>query len=449
MAEPKILIIAAEAPLLGAEICTILDRIRRYKIHLSSHPFGTLEDFVQSDLVIPVLSAPATKAVHMLSTLRVSNPNTQLLPVLDSEELTEIVLSSQWINDFLVTPIKPVEVLARVGRLLGDCWNTSNQRSSQHDDAGATGLAGMVGEDPAFIALKRKLPLVARQSAPVLITGETGTGKEIFARALHYLSARVDHPFLPVNCGAIPNELFESELFGHRKGAFTGAWSDHAGLVEEAAGGTLFLDEIESLSLPAQVKLLRFIEDHTYHSVGSAKLRRADVCIVAATNLDLPDQIRQKTFREDLFYRLAVINLRLPPLRDRRRDVPLLIRHFWSRHAGPGDRGDRRLSTRAIQALSEYAWPGNIRELQNVIQQLAVLNDKPLIEPEDLPISVHATPPPSALDFRGAKAQAIAAFERNYLEKLLQLSQGNVTRAAKAAHKDRRSFSRLIRKHHL
>jgi DNA-binding NtrC family response regulator len=446
MLEPKIFILGPEPAVLGAEIYAILSGVQRYNVHFSPHvhPSGIAEDF-KSDLIIPLLSAPAEKAIRLLSSLRSSNGNTPLLPVLSSEDLTRILDDDHpsWTDDFLITPIKPVEVLARVGRLLAN----KTSAEPRADLARAIGLTGLVGRNPAFVTLKRKLPLVAGQTAPVLITGETGTGKELFARALHYLSARVDHPFLPVNCGAIPTELFESELFGHRKGAFTGAWCDQSGLVEEAEGGTLFLDEIESLPLPAQVKLLRFIEDHTYHSVGSGKLRRADVWIVAATNLDLRAQIRQKTFREDLFYRLAVINLSLPPLRERREDIPLLVQHFLARHAVTRSRREQRLSQRAMEVLCGYSWPGNIRELQNVIQQIVVLNEAQMIEAEDLPIAMPTDGPSPDLCFRQAKAKAIAIFEKSYVEQLLQLNHGNLTRAAQVAQKDRRSFSRLVKKH--
>jgi transcriptional regulator with PAS, ATPase and Fis domain len=241
---------------------------------------------------------------------------------------------SQWSEGFVVAPLRPTEVLMRVGWLVSSknraVVRGAGNGATRQDDA----LVRLIGEHPGFVAMKRKLPLIARHGAPVLLTGETGTGKELFARALHHLSARAHRPFLPLNCGAIPSELFESVVFGHQKGAFTGAWADQVGLVEEAEGGTLFLDEIESLNLSGQVKLLRFIEDHAFHSVGSAKLRRADVWIIAATNLDLKAQIQHRTFREDLFYRLAVMSLALLPLRCRREDIPLLADHFWSQYAG-------------------------------------------------------------------------------------------------------------------
>jgi DNA-binding NtrC family response regulator len=311
-------------------------------------------------------------------------------------------------------------------------------------------LAQLVGEDPAFMEVKRKIPLMARCEAPVLLSGETGTGKEVCARALHYASRRAGKPFLPVNCGAIPVELFESELFGHEKGAFTSAWTAQPGLIAEAEGGTLFLDEIETLSLGTQVKLLRFLQDQTYHTLGSPRPRQADVWILAATNAELTRKVRDGTFREDLFYRLAVMTLTLPPLRERRADIPLLAARFWARYADQRRGEKQQLSPRALEALCHYAWPGNIRELENVIQQVAMLADAQTIEPEDLPIPF--SPPSSASrdnPFKQAKAQVIEQFEKAYLTELLRVHQGNVTQAARAAQTERRAFGRLIKKHHI
>jgi len=312
------------------------------------------------------------------------------------------------------------------------------------------GPADLVGEDPAFLEVKRKIPMVARREAPVLLTGETGTGKELCARALHWSSRRAGQPFVPVNCGAIPVELFERELFGHAKGAFTGAWAAQPGLIEAAEGGTLFLDEVETLSLGAQVKLLRFLQDQSYHALGSPRLRQADVWIIAATNVELTRKVREGTFREDLFYRLAVITLTLPPLRERPTDIPRLAAHLLARYTDkPGGR-PRQLSSRALEALGHYAWPGNIRELKNVIQQGVVLTDAQTIESEDLPLPsappVHASRSDSA---KQPRAQALAQFEQAYLKELLRAHRGNVTQAARAAQMERRAFGRLLKKYHL
>lgn len=449
MGQPKFLIQIIDVTrdqTIGAEIRSIIERESGYQTHLTAGPSPdrTLDSGSGPDLIIPVLPVSAATAQKLLEILRQKYADSRLLPVLMRESFDEIFDElSRWAKDFLLTPIRTDDVLTRVRRLLSS--NKPKQQTNQ-----MVGLGQLIGEDPVFVALKQKLPLVARHGAPVLITGETGTGKELCAHAIHYLSPRVGKPFLPVNCGAIPQELFESEFFGHQKGAFTSAWVAQTGLIEEAEGGTLFLDQIESLGLTAQVKLLRFIENHTYFSIGSAKPRHADVRIIAATNLDLSEKAQHGTFRADLFFRVAVMKLSLPPLRERRADIPLLVNHFWLQHAARPEGSERRLSPRAMAALCEYYWPGNIRELENVIQQLAVLSDAQTIEPDDLPITVPVSiKPTSGISFSQAKAQLVANFERTYIEELIRLNHGNISRAAKEAKKDRRTFGRLVKKYQL
>jgi DNA-binding NtrC family response regulator len=428
---------------LAGELRTILQRSHAYHVELRDGPLPAAPASLEpaADLIIPILTGSKQPSRALLATLRAMDPGAPLLPVLRAADLEErwTVLSSS-ITDFLVAPLRAIEVHAHVSRL------ASRTRTPERG-ADTEGLEQLVGEDPVFVAVKRKLPLMARSDAPVLITGETGTGKELCARALHYLSRRAGKPFLPVNCGAIPVELFESELFGHTRGAFTGAWAAQRGFIEEAEGGTLFLDEVEALTLRCQVKLLRFLEDHTYHTLGSPRARRADVWIVAATNISLAQMVREGTFRADLFYRLAVLNVDLPPLRERRQDIPRLVAHLWSRHAG-GE--SRRFSARALEALCGYDWPGNIRELENVIRQLAVLTGGRTIEPSDLSIRP-PSPPPEArgASLKQAKALAIERFERAYLSELMEAHHGNITRAARAAQKERRAFGRLIKKYQL
>jgi DNA-binding NtrC family response regulator len=257
----------------AAQIRSILDRENGYQVKLTANRYSEQpsDSDNRPDLIIAVLPASWEKSRQILAMIRAKEPSTLLLAVVNKDGLNEMLDElSRWNMDFLVTPLRSAEVRSRVKQLL-----SRNQLSEQ--TAQSVALARLVGADPVVVALKQKLPLVARHGAPVLLTGETGTGKELCARALHYLSARSARAFFPVNCGAIPVELFESELFGHRRGAFTGASDTQVGLIEEADGGTLFLDEIDSLNPAVQVKLLRFIENHTYHSLGSARERHADV----------------------------------------------------------------------------------------------------------------------------------------------------------------------------
>ena len=308
------------------------------------------------------------------------------------------------------------------------------------------GLGLLVGSSPPFRAIIQMIPTLARYDASVLILGETGTGKELCARAIHYLSPRSQQPFVPVNCGAIPSELVENELFGHMPGAFTGASTAHKGLIEEADGGTLFLDELDSLPLLTQVKLLRFLQDGEFRPLGMAKSKRVSLRIIAATNANLDEAIRSGKFRQDLYYRLNVLPLELPPLRERREDIPLLAWHFLRKYADEFDKPVTGFSAAALQAMNSYAWPGNVRELEHIIQRAVALCGNTTIDHSDmlLPIAIQTTSPEP---FYRAKARAVAEFERGYLQSLLVTHTGNVTKAAEAAQKNRRAFWQLLRKH--
>ena len=301
------------------------------------------------------------------------------------------------------------------------------------------------------MGLKRKLPLVARSEAPVLLTGETGTGKELCARALHYLSCRSGKPFLPVNCGAIPEELFERELFGHTKGAFTSAWASQPGLVTEAEGGTLLLDEIETLSLNVQAKLLRFLQDQHYHTLSALPGYGGPISGLWRPRMhSYHAKSKRGLSGQTLFYRMAVIHLTLPALRERPADIPRLAGHFLAQYTEQYGQGPRQWSPRAVATLCRYTWPGNVRELENVVKRAVVLTNAQTLEPEDLTIPPVDTPATSNDNsFREAKARVIAQFERVYIAELLQAYQGNVTHAARVAKMGRRALGRLIKKYQI
>src|SRR5215217_4935956 len=260
--------------------------------------------------------------------------------------------------DFITSPLNASNVLPRT-------WNLLKPHPENSKSFGNGTVSNqLVGDSPDFVLLLQKIPQIAKCDANVLIEGETGTGKEVYARAIHYRSARASKPFVPVNCGAIPVELVENELFGHERGAFTSASALQAGLIEEASGGTLFLDEVDSLPPLAQVKLLRFLQEKEYKPLGSVKLRKADVRIVAASNLDLEKATQNRKMRQDLFYRLNVISLTLPPLRERREDIPLLSRYFVARYAADFNKELTGIAPDALHVLMTYSWPGNVRQLQ-------------------------------------------------------------------------------------
>jgi len=321
----------------------------------------------------------------------------------------------------------------------------------------------LIGTSRCFLQVTGMIPLLSMSKSTVLISGETGTGKELFARALHYSGERKGKPFVPVNCAALPDYLVENELFGHSKGAFTGAFTDKPGLFREANGGTLFLDEINSLSMMVQSKLLRVLQDQEFRPLGSTKTRTVDVKIIAATNTDLRYLVETRQFREDLFYRLNVLSVSMPPLRDRKEDILLLAGHFLKVYAKEFGRGALTIGHSAKAKLVGYAWPGNIRELQGVIQRAVAMASGEALEAQDLDLPESERPelagPTMMLMSRGVisddrsfqamKTKVIEEFERAYLSELLSTYHGNISKAARAANKERRAFQRLLQKHGL
>ncbi|MES2126192.1 MAG: sigma-54 dependent transcriptional regulator [Pseudomonadota bacterium] len=306
----------------------------------------------------------------------------------------------------------------------------------------------LLGSSTRLQAALTQIEKIARVDATVLIEGETGTGKELAARAIHYLGERRDHPFIPVNCGALAESLLESELFGHERGAFTDAKSAAPGLVSQADGGTLFLDEVDALSLKAQAAMLRFLQDRSYRRVGSGQTRQADVRIVVATNASLEKLVSSAHFRRDLLYRLNVLTLRMPALRERGGDALELANSFLLRLGKQYRLPPKVLHPDFVEFIEQYDWPGNVRELENVMHRAFLLCEGSALHLDSLEQHGMASPAQSA-SFKAAKARAIAQFERRYVHGLMQLSQGNITQAARMAGQDRSAFGKLVRKHGL
>jgi DNA-binding NtrC family response regulator len=291
---------------------------------------------------------------------------------------------------------------------------------------------------------------MAVYDAPVLIEGETGTGKELAARAIHYGGERRDRPFVPVNCGALPDSLIESELFGHRRGAFTDARHDQPGLVSLAHFGTLFLDEVDALTPKAQVTLLRFLQDQQYRPLGGRREERVNVRVIAASNRPLDELVGSGGFRIDLLYRLKLMHLQLPPLRERTGDIALLARHFVEIGSARFRCAVRPLADETLDWFDRYTWPGNIRELEHVVYHGLLLGEGPAIVIAP-PATLHERPRVGACDesYRRAKEQAIAEFERSYLARVIDQAHGNITAAARLAGAERRHLGRLLKKHRL
>lgn len=357
------------------------------------------------------------------------------------------ILLGQGVHDFVSLPCVPHELAARLRRTLG-----MHHAVTSLPVTGDPRLRHFIGGNPAFARQVAKLPVYAACDAGVLIVGETGTGKEVCAQAVHYLSARSSKPWVAVNCGAMPTELIENELFGHAKGAFTTAHMSRAGLVREAEGGSLFLDDVDCLPLSAQVKLLRFLQEREYRPVGSTALHRADVRVIAASNHRLPSMVARGEFRQDLYFRLNVLMLQLPPLRERRDDIALLTVHFMRRFAAQHGRRVDGVAPRALERLFAHDWPGNVRELQHVIERAVLLaNGSMLLERDiDLPGTDEQVGMAHAVEsFSVAKGRIVRQFERSYIEHLLVTCDGNVTHAAQLAGKNRRAFFELMRKHEI
>jgi DNA-binding NtrC family response regulator len=383
---------------------------------------------------------------------------------------TEVILMTGYANvgdavqamkmgayDYLEKPFDPDAAALVVAR--------AAERKRLRDEAatlrraleGTYSFHNLVGKSARMQEVYRLLEQAAGLDITVLLLGETGTGKELAARAVHYSSARRERRFVPVNCGALPPDLVESELFGHARGAFTGAAVAKAGLFQEADGGTVFLDEVGELPLPTQVKLNRALQEREIRRVGDNTPIRVDVRIIAATHRDLRAEVAAGRFREDLYYRVHVFPVRLPALRDRLEDVPLLAAHFLEKHARAFRREVTGVEPEALRTLTAYRWPGNVRELENAIERAVAVSTGPLLAALDLPPELTAQPPTAepagelltTLPYRDAVELARDRVSREYLVALLKEFQGNVTQAAARAGMERESLHRLLKRHGL
>lgn len=382
----------------------------------------------------------------LIQSIKKEQPEVPIIVVVEQlGPVDTLELLKKGASDLITPPLRVGDTLPRVWRLLEQLDQRASMMQTLMEKVG---LKSMVGQSPNFLAEVKKIPLIARCDSRVLISGETGTGKEMCARAIHYLSPRRSKPFVPVNCGAIPVELVENELFGHDRGAFTGANNAKAGLIEEAESGTLFLDEIDCLPPMAQVKLLRFLQEKEYRRLGSAKVRQSDVRVVAASNAPLEEALRTGRVRQDLYYRLNVVSITLPPLRERRQDIPKLAQHFLTKFAAELDDKVTGISPDAVQKLTFYDWPGNVRELEHAIERAVMFCATPSLEDADIVLPGTHTRQPGE-SFQQAKARVIEQFEKDYIQNLLLAHQGNISKAAQAANKNRRAFFELIRKHQM
>jgi DNA-binding NtrC family response regulator len=391
------------------------------------------------DMVVTDLQMPGMDGLELTQAIRERHPLCEvlILTAFGSQERAHEAGRLQ--ADYLRKPFDRVDLLHRIARMVekaGMAWELDELRRTLK---GQEAKKGILGDSKAIRAVLDQ----------VAATGESGTGKELVAHAIHQASSRASGPFVPVNCGAIPDTLFESELFGHVKGAFTGAVIARAGLFEEAHGGTLFLDEIGELTIESQVKLLRALQSSEIKRVGSSRTVKVDARIVCATNRDLAAMVEEGTFRQDLYYRLQVIPIPLPPLRDRTEDIPLLARHFLTHANAELDRPSPGFTKAAMDRLVAHSWPGNVRELENKIRQAAMAAAGEEISAEDVPLGSAPAGPGGSFEVESdlTLEEARDRFERDYLVSCLKRFRGAVTKVADAMDVHRNSIYHLLKKH--
>jgi DNA-binding NtrC family response regulator len=400
------------------------------------------------DVVVTDLRMPGLTGLEVLRHVAKSNPGVPVV-VLTAygtvEGAVEAVRSGA--SDFLLKPVEIPRLRAAVFKAIKERGMHREIQRLREEVGRPEGIEGIVGVSRAMEEVIRRIRLVAPTRMNVLITGESGTGKELVARAVHALGPRDGRPFLPLNCAAIPETLLESELFGHEKGSFTGAIASRAGKLESAEGGTLFLDEVGDVSPAIQAKLLRAIEQKEVTRVGGSQVIRVDVRIIAATNQDLKVKVEEKTFREDLFYRLNVFNIVVPPLRERREDIPKLCVALLGILGKENGTSPKRLSPAALKALLAYRWPGNVRQLRNALETATLISQGETIEPGDLPpeVTQAVLPPSSAEPIPLPASRTITDLTRDAIRDALARTGGNKTQAAKLLGIGLRTLHRKVK----
>ncbi|MBL9076137.1 MAG: sigma-54-dependent Fis family transcriptional regulator [Planctomycetes bacterium] len=455
MTAGRVLVVDDEPDL--AESCAFFLERAGYEAHTAASAPAALERLGERpfDVVVSDVRMPRMSGMELLTAIRQRDPDVEVLLLTGYPDLqTAVAAIKQGAFDYLAKPYAEKDLLDRVAKALAHRrLKDRNLGLKERLRSGPAGLR-LVHRSPAFAAALQMVERAARTDASVLLIGESGTGKELLAHHLHDAGSRQDKPFVPVDCASIPAELFESELFGHKKGAFTGAAVDKLGLFQVADGGTLFLDEVGELPLAFQPKLLRAIQERSVRPVGSSEQQKVDVRIVAATNRNLQREVDAGRFRADLFYRLDVVRIEVPPLRDRTGCVDALVAHFLQRFGGPV--GIVRLAPDAAETLRSYHWPGNVRQLRNAIERACALGSPPELRLADLPPEVQQGAPlptaPAADEsaagtFQEMKARRIAAMEQTYVEALLKKHQGNVTHCSEEAGMARSAFQKLMQKY--
>jgi len=412
-----------------------------YTVYTSAGVSGAIKilDSAHIDLVITDLKMPEISGLDLVKHVRENFKDTEVMMITGYASVNGAVEAvKSGAEEYLAKPFTDEELFSAVQRVINKLQIRRSANKITTEEKYDT--YGLLGKSEAMNEVFKAIPKIATSNANVLITGESGTGKELVARAIHYNSPRASAPFVPVNCGGIPEGLLESELFGYVKGAFTGAAESRAGFFQTADGGTIFLDEIGEMSLSMQVKLLRVLQDKEVCMVGANKTRKVDIRVLAATNKDLFGLVKKGAFREDLFFRLHVITISIPPLRDRKDDILFLAQHFADKYANEMGKTALQFSEKALEVIRNYNWPGNVRELENVIQRLIVMSETELIEVPDLPSLMRF----SALRETGL-TRTLEDVEVEYIRNVLESVNGNKTRAAEILGIDRKTLREKLR----
>ncbi len=406
------------------------------------------------DLVLTDIRLPGMDGIELLQKIKESYPATEVIVITGYGSVdTAVKAMKLGAYDYIEKPFRPDELATLVERAL-ERKSLREENIRLREEVTHHYIKNIVGKSKAIEHVFRLIHSVAPTSSTVLIIGESGTGKELVAKAIHYNSPRRDNPFVVVDCGTLPKDLIEAELFGYRKGAFTGATSDKRGLIEEADGGTIFLDEIGELPLSVQSKLLRVLQEKEFRPIGDKRPKKVDVRFIAATNRDLEQLVRDGVFREDLYYRLNIFPIKVPPLRQRKEDIPILSYHFLRKHSEELGKDVKSITAEAMKLLLEYNWPGNVRELENTIQRAILLTTDEKIKPEDLTfltVTLGHNIPQNIQQLKETKKRlrkaSVEEVERLFVLDALRRADWNVSRAAKDVGMQRPNFHALMKKH--
>ncbi|MBN2124278.1 MAG: sigma-54-dependent Fis family transcriptional regulator [Deltaproteobacteria bacterium] len=450
----KILIVDDERDMLSL-LERILSEERDYDLTMETDPAKALALFKEGafDLVVTDLKMPRMNGIRLLEEVKRINPMVSVI-ILTAYATIETAVEAiqKGAYDYLTKPFRRERILLTIDKVMEWQEMVRENENLRRALAERENSSNLVGSTPIMQEIGERIVQVAPTTATVLITGGSGTGKELAARAVHQHSSRKHRKFITVNCTAIPEQVIESELFGHVKGAFTGAWKDKRGLVEEAHEGTLFLDEIGDLSPRMQTKLLRLLQEGEYKPVGSVITKKADIRFLAATNHNLKAEMKEKRFREDLYYRLNVVHIELPPLKERRKDIPVLCYHFLRKYAERNQKEVDDISPEAMQVLMSREYPGNVRELENIIERGVIFCRSKRLEVEDLQLDGEQDSfyprigeDVTLLSFKEAKDKMIGLFHGQYIRVLLRETRGNISRAAEMAGIQRQYLHRLMK----